>query len=157
MQTFLPYPSFEQTAQCLDWRRCGKQRVEALQILNAIRKRSGWYRHAAVQMWVGYTEALKLYHNTMIKEWEGRGYRNNMPLMRVRPCRLVMPPWLGAPRFHKRMQARLLAKDPVHYGQFCWNVEPFYGGYVWPKVERDGSVTWRDLGEENQRRGDMED
>ena len=36
MQTFLPYPSFEESAKVLDWRRLGKQRVEGMQIINAI-------------------------------------------------------------------------------------------------------------------------
>ncbi len=36
MQTFLPYESFEKSAQTLDWRRLGKQRVEGMQIINAI-------------------------------------------------------------------------------------------------------------------------
>ena len=36
MQTFLPYPSFEETASILDYRRLGKQRVEGFQILNII-------------------------------------------------------------------------------------------------------------------------
>jgi Pyrimidine dimer DNA glycosylase len=33
MHTFLPYPSFEETASILDYRRLGKQRVEGFQIL----------------------------------------------------------------------------------------------------------------------------
>ena len=36
MQTFLPYESFKQSARVLDWRRLGKQRVEGMQIINAI-------------------------------------------------------------------------------------------------------------------------
>lgn len=36
MQTFLPYPDFEQSAKCLDMRRLGKQRVEVLQLLTAM-------------------------------------------------------------------------------------------------------------------------
>ena len=36
MQTFLPYPDFKKSASCLDYKRLGKQRVEGLQILNAI-------------------------------------------------------------------------------------------------------------------------
>lgn len=36
MQTFLPYPSFHKSANCLDNRRLGKQRVECLQILNTL-------------------------------------------------------------------------------------------------------------------------
>lgn len=33
MNTFLPYPSFDESAKCLDYKRLGKQRVEAKQIL----------------------------------------------------------------------------------------------------------------------------
>lgn len=35
MQTFLPFPSFRDSAECLDYRRLGKQRVETLQLLKA--------------------------------------------------------------------------------------------------------------------------
>ena len=40
MQTFLPYPSFDASAKVLDYRRLGKQRVEAYQILNTITGKS---------------------------------------------------------------------------------------------------------------------
>ena len=36
MQTFLPYPEFARTAGCLDMRRLGQQRVEALQVLRGL-------------------------------------------------------------------------------------------------------------------------
>jgi hypothetical protein len=36
LQTFLPYPDFAASAQALDQRRLGKQRVEALQVLRAL-------------------------------------------------------------------------------------------------------------------------
>lgn len=36
MQTFLPYPDFSASARVLDDKRLGKQRVECLQILNAM-------------------------------------------------------------------------------------------------------------------------
>ena len=39
MQTFLPYKSFEESAKVLDWRRLGKQRVEGMQIINAIEQK----------------------------------------------------------------------------------------------------------------------
>jgi hypothetical protein len=38
MQTFLPYKSFEKSAKCLDYRRLGKQRVEAWQIYQTLQK-----------------------------------------------------------------------------------------------------------------------
>ena len=33
MQTFLPYPDFKKSLQTLDYRRLGKQRIEAYQII----------------------------------------------------------------------------------------------------------------------------
>ena len=43
MQTFLPFPDFHESAACLDMRRLGKQRVEAMQILRTITGlSSGW-------------------------------------------------------------------------------------------------------------------
>ena len=36
MQTFLPYSNFQKSAEVLDWRRLGKQRVEGMQIINTI-------------------------------------------------------------------------------------------------------------------------
>jgi hypothetical protein len=45
LQTFLPYADFVKTAKCLDYRRLGKQRVEAFQILNILEgktTKAGW-------------------------------------------------------------------------------------------------------------------
>lgn len=36
MNTFLPYPDFQESAKCLDNKRLGKQRIETWQIYNAI-------------------------------------------------------------------------------------------------------------------------
>lgn len=38
MQTFLPYSDFKKTAKCLDYKRLGKQRVEAWQIYETLLK-----------------------------------------------------------------------------------------------------------------------
>lgn len=82
MQTFLPTPSFSVSAQMLDTKRLGKQRVEALQILNALAGKSkGWVNHPATLMWYGYEEALTFYHDCMVAEWVQRGHRNNMPYL----------------------------------------------------------------------------
>ena len=48
MQTFLPFPDFQQSAAVLDHVRLGKQRVEALQILRAlVIPEYGWQSHPA--------------------------------------------------------------------------------------------------------------
>ena len=68
MQTFLPYPNFKRTAKVLDYRRLGKQRVEGMQIINAIENPDpqGWKNHPIVIMWTPYVTALKHYTNVMI-------------------------------------------------------------------------------------------
>ena len=83
MQTFLPHSSFKDTFKVLDYKRLGKQRVEAHQILNILLDRTktkGWRSHPIVQMWKGYESALQLYFNLCVKEWIKRGYNNNMKL-----------------------------------------------------------------------------
>jgi len=55
MQTFLPYVNFAESAKCLDYRRLGKQRVEAKQILDVLNgKTTAWQNHPCVKAWKGY-------------------------------------------------------------------------------------------------------
>jgi hypothetical protein len=62
MQVFLPYEDFYKTAKCLDYRRLGKQRVEAYQIIRTLTGESkGWVHHPVVKMWLGYETALMVY------------------------------------------------------------------------------------------------
>ena len=123
MQTFLPYASFKESAQCLDYRRLGKQRVEAAQIHRALTDPTyGWQHHPATQMWRGYADALAQYHNIMITEWVQRGYRNTMSYL-LYPDHVEMPPWLGNADVHFSHQAALAYKLPEHYNQFGWERE----------------------------------
>lgn len=132
MQTFLPYPSFISSAQCLDWRRLGKQRVEARQILRTLQHGGGWANHPAVRMWRGHEGALKLYGDCMIDEWVRRGYRNTMPrLWNYVDNAGPYPPWFGDLVFHASHRSNLLRKDPDWYGQFGWTEGPDLP-YVWP-------------------------
>lgn len=131
MQTFLPLPDFEKSAQVLDYRRLGKQRVEALQLLRATKSDSaGWSKHPAALMWKPWRRALKLYHNVMIQEWIKRGYRNTMRVIRLSREPIVFPDWFGDPKFHASHRSNLLRKDPEFYGQFGWR-EPDDLPYIW--------------------------
>ncbi len=135
MNTFLPYPDFVESARCLDVRRLGKQRVEAMQILRAIANpKYGWQHHPALPMWRGYEQALALYMNAIITEWVRRGYKNNIPLNNVGGD-AKMPPWLGNSKFHASHRANLLRKDPTYYGQFAWTESPDLP-YFWPVSEK---------------------
>jgi len=132
MQTFLPYPDFQETAKCLDWRRLGKQRVEAQQILNTLSKSSkkGWKNHPAVLMWEGFEECLKHYRNTMIQEWIKRGYNNTMEILEVSED-YDFPCFLGNQNFHASHRSNLLRKDSKWYGQYGWK-EKDNLPYIWP-------------------------
>lgn len=134
MQTFLPYPSFEETATVLDQQRLGKQRVEAYQVLNVITTPNyvgGWSNHPAVHMWRGYEDALRLYLNAMLVEWEDRGFQNNMVHYDLSQTQVVFPWWLGDARLHDSHKSNLLRKHPSYYSQFGWEV-PDDLPYFWP-------------------------
>ena len=133
MQTFLPYPDSWRTAKCLDYKRLGKQRVEALQIHNIVsgkRTTGGWVNHPAVKMWDGYADALATYYNTMVDEWVSRGYNNTMAHLPV--WEVEVPWWWGDDSLHASHRSNLLRKDPDFYGQYGWT-EPDNLEYVWHK------------------------
>ena len=140
MQTFLPYKSFEKSAKVLDWRRLGKQRVEGMQIINAINNPNpqGWKNHPATIMWTPYVDALKHYTNVMIREWISRGYNNNMEFYDVDELInddvVDFPHWLGKEELHSSHRANLLRKDYEYYSQFGWKEDP-KSPYVWHDKE----------------------
>ena len=133
MQTFLPYKSFNESFKVLDYRRLGKQRVEAYQILNVLLSRTktkGWVNHPATKMWKGYENALKQYLNECIDHWISRGYNNNMK-KEVIEGDIVYPHWLGDDDFHSAHRSNLLRKDKEFYSQYMWT-ESDNMEYYWP-------------------------
>ena len=136
MQTFLPYDTFEESASVLDYRRLGKQRVEGMQIVNAIENpnKQGWQNHPIVIMWTPYVDSLKYYTNVMIKEWIRQGYNNNMEKYKLNFLNIKFPHWLGDVRFHSSHRANLLRKDYEYYSQFGWTENP-KSPYVWHDKE----------------------
>ena len=136
MNTFLPYKSFVKSAQCLDYKRLGKQRVEAWQIYLALTKKNyGWKNHPIVKMWKGYELVLLYYGFFMSNEWHLRGYKDIMAqrfcdeLSKVGNKYMYMPNWLGNKKFHASMRSNLLRKDKKHYSKFGWkekNNLPYY-------------------------------
>lgn len=128
MQTFLPFASFEISAAVLDYRRLGKQRVEAMQLVNTIIRGGGWSKHPAAIMWQFNIPALMRYHDVCIQEWVRRGYKNSMTL--YNPRVYVMPGWFGDDAIHASHRSNLLRKDPVFYSKYGWLEEPNLP-YVW--------------------------
>jgi hypothetical protein len=137
MQTFLPYPSFSESAHVLDRQRLGKQRVECLQILRTLTGiSSGWSNHPAVTMWRGYEVNLAEYGIAVCREWISRGY-NDTCLGKIKSMMNLSNgyptvPWLGNPAFHASHRAALLFKSPEWYSQFGWTETPELN-YIWPE------------------------
>ena len=142
MQTFLPYANLRKSVQCLDYRRLGKQRVEAFQMLNCITGKSqsrAWQNHPCTRMWRKYPECLAYYKDLCINEWDWRGYNNSMPFTdetwlsdSFRFPQSKMPAWLGDKRLHSSHRASLLHKDIEFYGQYNWREKPLLK-YWWPE------------------------
>lgn len=151
MQTFLPYPSFSESARCLDNRRLGKQRVECKQLLLALGvpvgehrpQPSAWSRHPAARMWQRFPVALCSYAMAVCREWRGRGFQDILlPQFVATMDRIVWldangayPNWIGWDSFHASHRSNLLRKDRAWYGQFGW-LESADLPYVWP-VEKE--------------------
>lgn len=141
MQTFLPYSSFVESAQCLDNKRLGKQRLECFQIWKTITGKSeAWKNHPAVKMWVGYDVVLQLYYDRIVNEWIKRGFKHNFDKFRgieeiKYPLQTKYPWWMNnkdiIEKINKSHRSNLLRKDWVYYSQFDWT-EPDNLEYYWP-------------------------
>lgn len=145
MQTFLPYPSFEESARVLDPARLGKQRVEAFQLLRAVTIPTyGWRHHPAAKMWRGYVPALTKYAVVITDAWISRGHADTVraQVLEFAPevdaaaqIELDLPPWIGDEAFHLSHQSNLIRKDPEFYGPLFPGV-PNDLPYVWPGESR---------------------
>ena len=138
MQTFLPYPDYIRSVQSLDYRRLGKQRVEAMQIINILdgkQTSAGWKNHPACKMWVGYTNSLKYYCNCCIDEWIKRGFKNTMQRYDI-VTNYPDPWWLGNEGLHRAMRSGLIEKDETFYlPKFPDDKGYNNSKYWWPVME----------------------
>jgi len=145
VNTFLPYADFERTAEVLDGRRLGKQRVEVLQICNALHRDSGgWINHPVTRMWRGYEPALVAYGLAIVREWTAQGRADTVgeklePHLHGEPERTqqelaaldMLPPWLGREHLHRAYRSALVRKDPEFYRPLFPDVADDLE-YVWP-------------------------
>lgn len=122
-------------------KRLGKQRVETLQILQALTYGTQWRNHPAVKMWRGYKLALAAYGEAICLEWISRGYKDTcLGKIREFSCGfgpLYMPPWFDSEAFHKAHRQILLAKNFDWYSRFGWAEQPATQvdgkwPYIWP-------------------------
>jgi Pyrimidine dimer DNA glycosylase len=139
VQTFLPNPDFRKSAEVLDMKRLGKQRLEVYQLLNSFHRPNykGWKNHPCREMWRGYENALALYGMVVCEVWLERGYKDtcwgkiNAYYDKSKPT--IMPPWFGNEAFHLSHKSNLIRKNPDYYKQL-WQDVPDNIEYVWPTV-----------------------
>lgn len=140
MNTFLPYQDFGKSANSLDNKRLGKQRVEVIQMLNKIHgytKGKGWTNHPCTKMWTNYPNALVKYGIAVCKEWRSRGFKDTCleKIQKYHKTDLTddMPVWLGLDALHISHQSNLIRKDKSFYQHKFPNV-PDNLEYVWPVI-----------------------
>ena len=159
MQTFLPYPNYLKSAQCLDDKRLWKQCVECLQIIQVLTETTSkwtnpnaWKNHPAVKMWRGFEPDLQLYGILCCGVWkEERNGNCGSVLDKIesykferKPPYCGIPSWLGHEchdilhiqnKLHYSHQCNLYRKDPEYYGQYfevkiLKKEQPYY----WPVI-----------------------
>lgn len=152
MQTFLPYADFRASAESLDDKRLGKQRVECLQVLRGLTIPTyGWRHHPAVTMWRGRLEALGRYTLTVCEVWVERDHADTVAetvthelaqhgVTGIRTqaelaAADLLPAWLGDHDVHASHRSALVRKDPAFYRPRFGDDVPDDLPYVWPVVE----------------------
>lgn len=144
VNTFIIADTAEECAKLLDFKRLGKQRVEAHQIINILEGKStgGWTSHPIVKMWKNDLNLLKHYHNCCVNEWMKRGYKNNMNLYEDID-EISYPWWFTWKSLQISHICSLLRKDEEYYKKIfklSKDEEKFMDfGYIW--IEDDQSVS----------------
>lgn len=140
MQTFITDHDMKQNAQNLDYRRLGKQRIEAItiaRILLGLSSNNSWANHPAVKMWEGYESFLvRDYLYEIMKEWKARGYKNTKceehygQLLPLVPNYNYKPYWITND-FIEAHKSNLIRKNPEYYQDKFPGI-PDDLPYIWP-------------------------
>lgn len=140
MQTFMTHDNYTDTAKALDNKRLGKQRVEAYQILKALRgdynDTGAWVNHPATVMWRNHQYELALYGLTISMEFYERGFDGYAMMMKFTDLcndlqlgnRESYPWWINHQLLHLTHQSNLMRKNAEFYEFDVPNNIP----YVWP-------------------------
>lgn len=143
MQTFMPHTDYDASAFALDNKRLGKQRVEAFQIVKALRgdydDTGAWVNHPATKMWSGHIVELCRYGAEMCYEWTRRGFDDSLrpqflKLFRdfiAREHSVMSPWWVNDELLHMSHRSNLMRKAPDFY---LFDV-PRDMPYVWPLMD----------------------
>lgn len=144
VQTWLPVPSFSETATILSDHHLYKARTDTYKILEAslgIEKR--WLNHPAVVMWKGCEFQLVAYGLSVCAEWKVRHGSDSLEdrithlLLDAMGAGVMSPQensgtpwWLGVDGFHMSHRSNLVREDPKYYGKY------------WPKLTPELPLVW---------------
>jgi len=140
MQTFMTHDNYMDTAKALDNKRLGKQRVEAYQILKALRgdynDTGAWVNHPATVMWRNHQYDLALYGLTISMEFYERGFDgynmvetfNDLTAQLRNDNTERYPWWVNDQLLRYTHQSNLVRKDADYYDFDVPDNIP----YVWP-------------------------
>lgn len=131
LRTWLPFPDFRLSVQCLADVELKAVRLSAMRLLRCIESGRTPACPSDISLWDGYGEALSLYGFLACTEARVRGY----------PCKLRpffarrlpkgdfdLPQWVGDPAVHTAHKVELLRRRPQHYG------------LLWPEVDGNSVV-----------------
>lgn len=145
VNTFIISDSPRICASLLDYKRLGKQRVEAKQILDTIQNPSGWKNHPVCHLWKDNIDGLKYYINCMIDEWIRRGYKNTMEKYDIsfKEEKDILPWFYYNKQIQNSMKAALLRKNPEYYKDILTLDDSDYinHGYIWTKKLTDKQLS----------------
>ena len=145
----------------MDDKRLGKQRVECLQILNALARTewscsecgepqtefmsqhpthihniilTPWYRHPAVKMWKGFETALISYGLSMCIEWTYRGFKDTCA------SKIIKMKFANA----RLIKPPWLGNPNLHFSHQSNLVRKLPERYskLWPKIPNDMPYFW---------------
>lgn len=112
MQTFLPYPDYKKSMECLDKTRLGNQVWrEGMTLI-----RGGWPNHPASKMWRGSEYHLGLYLLAgleILRERSGKKYLDLEYKIKSEMGKFKdtgVPSWFGNKEFHASHRSNLLRK-----------------------------------------------
>lgn len=118
----------------LDNKRLGKQRVEGLQLINAILSGKAWSKHPAAVMWGDCIYGLVHYTRLCCRVWKSRGFQDTVESKLSNfPDIHDLPWWANESILTDIIQshrANLIRKEPTYYGRF-WSEDPRLP-YIWP-------------------------
>ena len=154
IQTWLPYPDFRKSAECLDMPELALQRLNVLELMeyyHDIEQDSSLpesYQthdlddHSIVKMWNGFQLQLCEYGLVCCDEYSVRkskpdpiyeAIRFHLECATTEDAPFRKPNWFGDPDFHMSHQAELLRLNPDYYASY-FKVDT-ERELIWPKSD----------------------